>query len=147
MKSSIGDQPDPLAQPIWEMLFEGLGELTRLAFELWSTGLPDGDLLLSFEKQLHSWAARLICDPLMGHVIKLAIESDGLKKEAKELVQQRPYARLQDSTKVVKVRLLGGTVQEVVVPYFLRRPPRGPGRPSDKRGPLLSHVGTVGHLW
>ena len=69
MIDSIGDQPIPWVQPIWDTLFGGLCEVTRRAAELWTLG-PSGRLLLSFEKQVHDWTARLVCDPLVAHATK-----------------------------------------------------------------------------
>lgn len=135
MLDSIGDQPIPWVQPIWEAIFGGLCEVTRFAAKLWASGPPSGSLLLSLEKQVHALAARLICDPLVAHATKEALTSNDLKNQAMLLVKQRPHARLQDASQVVNVRFLGGTVQEVKVPYFLQRFPPGPGRPTNKRGP------------
>ena len=133
---SIGNQPNPWIRPIWEALFEGLSQLTQAADDFWrGVQITTPGLVLRFERLIHKLASRLISDVLVGHGIQLALESEALEVAANQLVQQREHSRLQKAETEVRVRMLGGTQQTFVVPYYLIRAPRGPGRPSDKRGP------------
>jgi hypothetical protein len=136
MGSSLADQPDPWIQPKWEFLFEGLAQLAQAAVDFWrGVELATASLVLQFENMVRQLAGRLLCDPLVAFSIQVALESQSLKRAAGDLVKQRPNSRLQNSTEVVKVRMLGGSVQEFVVPYYLIRKRRGPGRPTKYRGP------------
>lgn len=93
---SIGDQPNPWIRPIWEALFEGLSQLTQAADDFWrGVQITTPGLMLRFEKLIHKLASRLISDVLVGHAIKLALESEALEVAANQLVQQREYSRLQ----------------------------------------------------
>jgi len=135
MTLSTRHVPYPGWEALWRILSQGLFQLGHQVLELWqSAKVPSAELVLSVEKLAHVLAGRLICDVLVADLLQSALETDALRSEAASLAEQRPHARLQKSVQEVRVRLLGGTIASLETSYYLTRPPRGPGRPSKKRG-------------
>ena len=135
MASSTRNVPYPGWEALWLRLTSGLSQLATQVLEIWqSVSVPSAELVLRVEKFAHTLAARLICDPLVADLLQSALETDAVQSKAVLLAKQRPYARLQKTAQEVRVRLLGGTVENFETSYYLSRAPRGPGRPSRKRG-------------
>lgn len=135
MALSTRSVPYPGWDALWRRLADGLSQLSHQVLELWrSVKVPSAELLLQIEELAHTLAGQLICDPLVADLLESALETEALRTEALSLAQQRPYARLQKSSQAVRIRLLGGTTADFETGYYLSRPPRGPGRPSKKRG-------------
>jgi|JI10StandDraft_1071094.scaffolds.fasta_scaffold170316_2 hypothetical protein len=133
MNFSPPGSSSPFIEAVWPILQSALREIVSWALEALTAAT--GAILLNVEKQLHVKVAAQICDPLLGCLLRVAVNSPELAQGATELVSLREHSRLQDSKQKVQVRLLGGTLQSVVVQYFLIRAPRGKGRPTKKRGP------------
>ncbi len=132
MKFSPLGSPSPLIEAVWPILQSALLEIICWALEALSGAT--GAIILNVEQQLHAKVAAQICDPLVACLLRDAVNGGELTQRASELVSLRKHSRLQDSKQEVRVRLLGGTLQSVVVPYFLIRAPRGKGRPTKRRG-------------
>ena len=84
--------------------------------------------LLDLEQSLHQAMARHVTDRVVGQVIVAALESDGVRGQAAQVQASVPHLHLQDRRQTVTITLLGGTTITVEAAYYLRRPPRGPGR-------------------
>ena len=87
---------------------------------------------LSWSRSCDQETARDCLDPVIGAIIQEAHELLEVQNAAAELVAADPDFRLQDSAQDVNVALLGGSSVTVVTPYYLRRPPRRPGRPRGR---------------
>ncbi len=84
--------------------------------------------LLDFEQGVHQAVARQVTDYVVGEVVTAALQSDGVCAQAAQVQASVPHLHLQDRRQTVNITLLGGSVITVEVAYYLRRPPRGPGR-------------------
>lgn len=134
MQYSIGDQPVPWIRPIWETLFDGLRRLAEKLENLFTTlESQTATSLLSLEQLVDNQVKSLIGDAVVAHAIRILLASAPVKEAAESLVAQRPDSRLQKSDALVRVQLLGGTIEKFEVPYYLVRPPKGPGRPKAGR--------------
>lgn len=135
MATSAQHVPYPGLDALMRTLTDNLHLIAHQMLELWlSAATPAAGLVLQVEKLAHVLVARLICDPLIGDLMQSAVESRALLEESILLTQLRPNARLQKRGQDVRVQLLGGTQVTLEVDYYLQRGPRGPGRPSKKRG-------------
>jgi ribosomal protein L29 len=106
--------------------------------------------LHDLEQELHRAIARECIDPVVGSVIQAAHSISSVEERALTIMSCVSDLRLQVATQPVRISLLGGSKCTVYTPYYLRRPPRGPGRPRGvgKRGgagngvyPFLSALG------
>ncbi|HEY3999846.1 MAG TPA: hypothetical protein VGO93_13310 [Candidatus Xenobia bacterium] len=84
--------------------------------------------LLDLEQSLHQAMARQVTDRVVGQVIVAALESEDVRGQAAQVQACVPHLHLQDRHQTVTIALLGGTTVTVEAAYYLRRPPRGPGR-------------------
>lgn len=92
--------------------------------------------LRELEERLHREIAACIDDVMKG--VLEEVHRDGEFSElVSRLLAGDATLRLQDSQQQVTITFLGGSKLTVTSPYFLRRPPRGRGRPRGrgKRGP------------
>jgi hypothetical protein len=97
-------------------------------------GIPShGGSLLELEKRLHQEIARECVDPVVMSFIARAHSSPEVQSQAREIVENTPHIRLQNSQETVNITLLGGSKLTLCTPYYLTRPPKGRGRPR-KRG-------------
>ena len=108
-------------------------ERLDLFITLHSNTLEPRDLQ-ELEEQLHQEVARDCLDPVVGALIQSLHDSEEIQVRASVLQLMRPHARLQKSDQRVRIPLLGGSQVEVITPYYLSRPPRGRGRPREKKG-------------
>lgn len=93
--------------------------------------------LYDVEQALHQEVAREVIDPVVGFLLQAAHGFPDVQKRALNAMAHQPALRLQVATQPVRITLLGGATCTVFSPYYLARPPRGPGRPrgKGKRGP------------
>ena len=94
------------------------------------------------EQELHREVARECVDPVVGGLIQAAHAFPNVQQQALQVMACQPNLRLQVATQPVQITLLGGSKCTVRTPYYLNRPPRGPGRPraKGKRGPAGNGV-------
>jgi hypothetical protein len=109
----------------------------RAVLEEYAARVPQsGEELLDLEQGLHQAVARHCLDPIVGALIVQAHKSEVVQLRAELVRGSVPYLKLQDKKQTVNLVLLGGTILQVVTPYYLQRGPREPGRPRGrgKRG-------------
>lgn len=133
MESSTLTCTLPFPHQLAEALVNNFVHVIEVAWSKWTAASRSGEGLLELEKMVHKLMASDVNDLIVGFFLKSAVASEDVGDKARDLVKQRPYTRLQDSGQIVRVRMLGGTLCEVVAPYYLAREPRGPGRPKKVR--------------
>lgn len=93
-----------------------------------------GDLF-DLEVELHAQVPKLCLDPVVGAMIREALESEDVLLRAEALLASRQGMRLQKQGQVVRIELRGGGRVSVPTAYFLDRKPRpGPKRRKGQRG-------------
>lgn len=85
--------------------------------------------MMDYEADLHAQVARECLDPFVGVTIQAAHEAPAVQERVADLRSGIPHLAAQRSGEGVKVTLRGGSEFEVITPYGLVRPPRGPGHP------------------
>lgn len=127
-----GPSRDRLRQAIDEAKCRFGETLDKLAAE--QSGPVEPKDLLELETRLHQEVAQLCLDPVVGALVQDAHDDEEIQIKASVLQLNRPHLQLQKSDQEVTITLLGGSQVKVNTPYYLRRPPRGRGRPRTKKG-------------
>lgn len=136
MSASLPPAPYPWVEPVWKAVLAGLLRLVELVRNFCcDPGAAGPESLALLETEVRNLAVRLICDPLVASGIRFALSAEPAQEAAADLVSKRPYARLQKKDEKVRIRMLGGSLEELTTAYYLIRPPKGPGRQSTTRGP------------
>ena len=100
------------------------------------TSVPtDSASFRELEERLHVVVGRCL-DLVTAGIVKAAHSDERVLETVALLMQTEPHLRLQSSHQTSTITFLGGSRLQVASPYFLRRPPRGRGRPRGrgKRG-------------
>lgn len=108
-----------------------VSDFQRLLEEAVLSSPTDPGQVLDLETRLHHQVAKQCIDPVVGAIVQAAHESPEVERVARDLIAAYPYLRLQKTSQAVVVSFLGGSSVEIMTPYYLLRPPPGPGR---KRG-------------
>jgi len=120
-----------------EWLHKAIDAAKRGFDEALATLEPSGPVdpkdLLELETRLHKEVGQIL-DGVVGALIQDVHEDEEIQIKATVLQLNRPHLRLQKSNQCVRLTLLGGSEVEVITPYYLSRPPKGPGRPRKGKG-------------
>ena len=121
---------------IKQRIEEAAARFRQFLEEKVASGLPASpEAVCDFEREVHQHVARECIDPVMGELIQAAHNSTAVAEKADQLIEVRPYLRLQDASETVGVTLLGGSTVRIQSPYYLERPPkRGRRRGRGRRG-------------
>jgi hypothetical protein len=121
---------------VQQRIEEAAARFRQLMEEKLASGLPTSpEELLDLEREIHVMVAKECVDPVVGEIIQAAHDSDSVGDTASQLIDARPYLRLQDAHETVAVTLLGGSIVRIRSPYYLERPPkRGRRRGKGRRG-------------
>lgn len=120
------NSPDPLRQAVQQSVrkFQVLAE--AILAGKWQVSCPEE--LLAFERSLHRDVAKECLDPITAAVIQASHENPLVVRRTRELADSCPDVRRQKTGVLVRLTLLGGSTMAIETDYYLRRPPRGPGR-------------------
>lgn len=107
----------------------------QLLIALVVSGLPTNPgRLMAAEREIHAQVARECVDAVVGECLKVSLLDPVVLGRAEAIVANTLDLRPQNSTKTVRVTLLGGSEVAVWTAYCLRRPPTRRGRRRGKGG-------------
>jgi len=120
------NSPDPLAHAVEQSVRKFQVLVEAILAGKWQVSSPEE--LLALECSLHRDVARDCLDPITAAVIQAAHQNPVVVRRTRELADSCPDVRRQRTGVPVRLTLLGGATLAVETDYYLRRPPRGPGR-------------------
>lgn len=120
------NSPDPLAHAVEQSVRKFQVLVEAILAGKWQVSSPEE--LIELECSLHRNVARDCLDPITAAVIQAAHENPVVVRRTRELTDSCPNVRRQRTGVLVRLTLLGGSTLAIETDYYLRRPPKGPGR-------------------